>query len=123
MTCPSCDSPRVLRFMHATVETYGSRTHDSVDLFYVRPLMRCLNESCQEVWSDHEGERAQEEALARYRQVLCPTPDIRRWIENVKDRKLAHVPPGIIEEVVKAWELYRRTMEAGGGIEPPTTGV
>lgn len=57
------------------------------------------------------------------RRVLCPTPNIRRFVENVKGRKLVHVPEGIIEEVVKTWEVYRTCMEAGGGIEPPRSGI
>lgn len=172
--CPSCSCPRVLRFEHVAIEPYGSsEPHEAAVLIYVRPLYRCLNEACRETWSNHEGEKAQEEAIARYRRALWPDEerafgileacgiprdrarsvsngiqvldlryakqvralrdeiirlrrprdDIREWVERVKDRKLAHVAPGIIDEVAKTWEIYRSTMEAGDGIEPPTTGV
>lgn len=119
--CPVCDCPRVLAFQQAAVEPYGS-DYNAVQLFFVSPLLRCLR--CGEVWSDHAGEAAREEALARYRRVLCGSPNVRDWIERVKDRALAHVPPGVIDEVVKSWELYRLTMvEAGTGIEPVRSGI
>lgn len=66
---------------------------------------------------------SEEMGLYDANQPLRATPEIRQWIENVRGRALAGIPPDVIERVVTAWELYRRTMEAGEGIEPPTTGV
>lgn len=120
--CPICECPRVLAFQQATAEPCGS-DHNPVLIFYVRPLLRCLK--CNEVWSAHEGEAAQEEALARYRAALCGTPDIAAWIARVKDRALAGIHPDSIEQVVRTWEIHRLTMmvEAGTGIEPARSGI
>lgn len=120
--CPQCDGTRLLKYWDATVLEYG-REPETVKLIFAMPLTRCLDEACGQMWSSHDGEKAQEEAIMMYRRALCPTPNIQRWIDNVKDRALAGVPPSLIEAVVKSWELYRLSMEAGAGIEPASSGV
>lgn len=121
--CPNCEGTRILSFWHAETLPYG-KDHNTVQIFFAMPLKRCLNDECKQIWSDHNGERAQEQALARYRLALCPTPNINTWIESVKDRAMAGVPVSLLEQVVTAWELYRTTMlEAGAGVEPAATGV
>lgn len=125
LRCPSCGSPRVLKFWHPEIQDCGSG-NDTVKIIFAMPLIRCMQ--CEEIFSNHEGEKAQAEALAKYRRILCPTPSetrLKRWCaENEHLTQLASIAKDGVESIIRRWERYRASLlEAGGGIEPPTTGV
>jgi hypothetical protein len=120
--CPSCDGTQLITSNEAQHLQYG-RDDDFVILVFVMPVRRCL--SCKLGFTDHIGEKAQTDAIAKYRRLLSPPVPERRseWAKD-NHHMLEHLSP---IDVVKAWEEYQdryiAAVEAGGGIEPPATGV
>lgn len=116
--CPQCSGTRIVAQHETQVLHYGEYPQ-SVMLIFSMPVIHCLNAECKLSFMDHTGEKAQTEAIAKYRRILCPTPNIERWWKENGDI-LQHSGP---EGIIKAWEKHRTQLEAGEGIEPPTSGV
>jgi hypothetical protein len=119
--CPSCDGTQLITSNEAQHLQYG-RDDDFVILVFVMPVRRCL--SCRLGFTDHIGEKAQTDAIAKYRRLLCPTPNIEKWCEdNAHLAQLAPITKNGLRHIVTRWEEHRAKLEAGEGIEPSATGV
>lgn len=99
--CPNCSGTRIVTEHVAELLPYG-KTNDCVTVVFAMPVRRCLDAGdCGIIFSDHEAEKAQEQALARYRRALCPTPNIEKWCSENQ-----HLSPDL-RSIINAWELHR----------------
>jgi len=102
ITCPACDCANVYTVEDITHLQYGPHP-DSVILVFIRPLRVCAR--CRLNFTDEAGERAQENAVKRYRTLLySPPPDIRAWYEK-NAHMLEHLS---LFDVLTAWEEQRK---------------
>lgn len=122
-SCPECGNNTVIAEHEACVEPYGT-CPNTVKLVFVMPIYRCLR--CQLVFMDPEIQRkTKAETIVLYQRVLCPSPDLRRWVaENEHLTQLASMTKNGLEQIIKRWEAHRRQwLEAGAGIEPARSGI
>lgn len=144
--CPECDSTRLVTEHQPVVEPYGIEPH-SVQLMYVRPQRRCL--ACKLVFTDEAGKAAQTAALEQYRVALTLHPKLKYdAASDMAYITLTNIAKGAVRatvigcasprinldldrdgrlvgiEVFDALRtLPKSCLDAGEGIEPPTTGV